>query len=195
VLGVAGKVGQRGLVDVEHPLLAGAGEVEALRVGDGLVDDGARVPPVLPAHHVVPHVALAVLRDGASVAQVVRLHAQPPAVARHARAPAQVLAGRFARPEHVDQRQLLVEVQRELPCAGGAGDEDEEHAGGEEELVAVVRRHCHCCNEEEEACVLRPCTGECRPVYSVCTERGRDRGTEPTRPSGGPHRPTKHNSR
>ncbi|BAS92648.1 Os05g0192200, partial [Oryza sativa Japonica Group] len=48
VLGVVGEVGEGGLVDVEHPdLLAVAGELEALGVGDGLVDDDGGVTAVV----------------------------------------------------------------------------------------------------------------------------------------------------
>ncbi|KAB8098429.1 hypothetical protein EE612_027628, partial [Oryza sativa] len=105
VVGVVGEVGEGGLVDVEHPdLLAVAGELEALGVGDGLVDDDGGVAAVVAAEHVVADVALAPGRHRPPPDHVVRLHAQPPAVARHAGARRQLPAGAQQRPQRVDDR-------------------------------------------------------------------------------------------
>jgi hypothetical protein len=153
VLGVVGEVGERGLVDVEHPHLpAVAGELEPLGVGDGLVDDDAGVPAVVPAEHVVADVALAAGRHRLPVALVVRLHGQAPAVARHAGAPAELPGGAHQRAQRVDQRRrrvpdLIVQARRgflhrarrghpdaELPrgAGGAAGGGHEGHEEGDE---------------------------------------------------------------
>ena len=85
VSGVVGEVGERGLVDVEDPhLLAVAGELQALDVGDSLVNDNLGIAAVVTAEHVVPDVALAAGGDRLPVTHVVRLHTQPPAVTCHA---------------------------------------------------------------------------------------------------------------
>ncbi|GJN35835.1 hypothetical protein PR202_gb24645 [Eleusine coracana subsp. coracana] len=103
--GVVRQVGERGLVDVEHPhILAVAGELERLSVGDGLVDDDARVAPVLLTEHVMADVALALGRHRLPVPLVVSFHGQAPAIARHAGAAAQLPAGAQNRAQGVDQR-------------------------------------------------------------------------------------------
>jgi hypothetical protein len=162
--GIVGEIGEGRLVDIEDPdLLAVAAQLEALGVGDGLVDDDAGVPAVVAAEHVVADVALAAGRHRRPVALVVRLHGQAPAVARHAGAPAQVPRGAQQRPQRVDQRRrrrydvvLLEALRRHLDdgrprrrhpetahqrppraaAAGAAGHEDHE----KDELG---RGHCH----------------------------------------------------
>jgi hypothetical protein len=163
--GIVGEIGEGRLVDIEDPdLLAVAAQLEALGVGDGLVDDDAGVPAVVAAEHVVADVALAAGRHRRPIALVVRLHGQAPAVARHAGAPAQVPRGAQQRPQRVDQRRsrrydvvLLEALLRHLDgrprrrhpeaahqrppraaAAGAAGHEDHE----KDELG---RGHRHCC--------------------------------------------------
>jgi hypothetical protein len=165
VLGVVGEVGERGLVDVEHPhLLPFAGELQALGVGDGLVDDGAGVAPVVAAHHVVADVPLAAGRDGAPVAQGVGLHGEPPAVARHAGAQAQAAAGAQQRAEHVDQRHAVVDdhlgggrhLEPQLPRAGAAAGRQQGREGGEEGGEELGRCHRRCVGDSARSSIRSP---------------------------------------
>jgi len=145
VLSIVGEVGERRLVDVEHPdLLAIAGELQALGVGDGLVDDGLGVAAVLPAEHVVADVLLAAGRDRFPVAQGVRLHSEPPAIAWHAAEPAQVAAGMQQRPQHVDQRHAVVDLRRQH-AGGGAGGESRQDDGEDSGKELCHRQTYYAC--------------------------------------------------
>ena len=82
MLSLVGHGGECGLVDVEHPaLLATAGELEALGVGDGLVDHHVGVAAVAVAGDVVGDVFGAIRRKRLPPDDVVRLHRRPHAAA------------------------------------------------------------------------------------------------------------------